>query len=431
MRKKKTQLKQQKNRNNYSNIKLFKYLNNLFICLFVFLLPTQLGKHFFFSFSYLNGIRVDYLAPTIYITDILVFILMLINIKQIFVFFRSKYLLLLVGFFLVNIVFSLSPVISLYKFVKIIEVIVIGLIIYQSQINIFYIVLCFLFGSLFELSLAISQLNLGRSLQGFFYYFGERMLSLSMPGIAKASFFGREFLRPYATFSHPNSMAGFYLLLYVFFLSIKNILKPRLLFIIYLLLFISSCLIFISFSKVAIITFLILNAGYLILNTKYCRLCVLARLFVLIIVGSVFMFAHTDPLTIQKRIELVQNSLIVIFQHPLFGTGIGSYLLAQQSFNSQFFLFINQPVHNIFLLLTAELGIPITVIIFIIIINLIKKHFSSQPPHSYLLTPIYYLLTAIFLTGFFDHYWITLQQNMLLLGVVGGLTLKYFDYGRQ
>jgi hypothetical protein len=437
MKKKKKQLKQQKNRNNYFN-RLFdcfiapllkmvfnkrtiEQLNNFLLCIFLVFLPTQLGLHFFFPFSYLNGIRVDYLAPTIYLTDILAFLLIVLNIKKTIVFFLNKKLLIIVGLLIINIVFSLSPIISIYKLIKILEVFFIGIIIYQSSINLYYVTICFLLGAIFEVLLSVFQINLGHSIQGIFYFFGERPLSLSMPNIAKASLLGHEFLRPYATFSHPNSMAGFYLLLYAFFLSIKNNVKSNLLFILYSLLFISSCLIMISFSKVAIITFLILNTGYLILNTKFCRLCVLARLLVLIIVGSIFMFAHTDPLTIQKRIELIKNSLSIIFQHLIFGVGIGNYLIAQQSYSSHFLYFFNQPVHNIFLLFTTELGIPITVIIFIIIINIIKKHSLN----SYFL-----ILASVLFTGFFDHYWLTLQQNIMLLGVAGGLMFKYLDDGR-
>jgi hypothetical protein len=394
-------------------------LNNFLLYLLLLLLPTQFGKHFFFPFSYLNGIRVDYLAPTIYLTDILAFLLIVLNIKKIVVLFLNKKLLIIVGLFIINIIFSLSPIISIYKSIKILEIFFIGIIIYQSSINLFYVMICFLFGAMFETLISIFQLGLGHSIQGIFYFFGERPLSLSLPGIAKASLLGHEFLRPYATFSHPNSMAGFYLLLYTFFLSIKNNVKLNLLFILYSLLFIFSCLIMISFSKVVIITYLLLNTYFLILNSKKpCRLCFFARMFVLIIVGSVFMMAQSDPLTIQKRIELIKNSLSIIFQRPIFGVGIGSYLVAQQSYSSHYLYFFNQPVHNIFLLLTAELGIPITIYFSILLIYFLKKNHKSY---------IIILISAIFLTGFFDHYWLTLQQNILLLGVVGGLLYSRFS----
>src|SRR3989338_6605244 len=50
-------------------------LSDLLIFLFIFLLPTQLGKHFFLDFSSISGVRVDYLAPTLYLADVVSLIL--------------------------------------------------------------------------------------------------------------------------------------------------------------------------------------------------------------------------------------------------------------------------------------------------------------------------------------------------------------------
>ena len=55
--------------------------------LFLFLLPTQLGKHFFLPFSYILGVRVDYLAPTVYLTDIIILLLVVINYRAVLKFF--------------------------------------------------------------------------------------------------------------------------------------------------------------------------------------------------------------------------------------------------------------------------------------------------------------------------------------------------------
>jgi hypothetical protein len=50
-------------------------ISNLIFYFLILFLPTQLGRHFFTSFSFVSGIRVDYLSPTIYFTDILVLLL--------------------------------------------------------------------------------------------------------------------------------------------------------------------------------------------------------------------------------------------------------------------------------------------------------------------------------------------------------------------
>jgi hypothetical protein len=104
---------------------------------------------------------------------------------------------------------------------------------------------------------------------------GERYFTISTPGIAKVAMQGKEILRAYGTFSHPNSLAGFYLLQYVFILYEKRFNKFT--FLKYLVLGLSSMLVFISFSKIVIILYLGVTGFYLFKNLS-CKLCLIGRL---------------------------------------------------------------------------------------------------------------------------------------------------------
>jgi len=393
-------------------------INNILSILFLLLLPTQLGKHFFFDFSYLSGIRVDYLAPTVYLLDVIIFLLAIVNLKIVLKFFNNKMVLSGLFLLLINIIFSQLPEISFYWFIKIIEFLIIFSLSKKIIMTIKEksILIILLLSGLFELFLSIIQFVSKHSVQGIFYYFGERLLTLSTPGVAKATMQGVEFLRPYGTFSHPNSLAGFFLLLYFFVLTAKKF--NRHLVLKYLFLLTSSLLIFISFSKIAIISYLILNTAHFILNKKInCRFCKITRLSVIFLISLIFLQATTDPLTISKRIELVKNSINIILHHPIQGVGLGSYLVEQAKFSSKFYLFFNQPVHNIFLLFFSELGLIIGGIIIAFSLFSIRKLIKWSP----------YLILAIGMTGFFDHYWLTLEQNFLLIGFVTGAILSQFS----
>ena len=81
-------------------------INKTLSILFLLLLPTQLGKHFFFDFSYLSGVRVDYLAPTVYLLDVTVFLLAIVNLKIVFKFFRNKKVLISLFLLMINVLFS-------------------------------------------------------------------------------------------------------------------------------------------------------------------------------------------------------------------------------------------------------------------------------------------------------------------------------------
>ncbi|MDO9028496.1 MAG: O-antigen ligase family protein, partial [Candidatus Roizmanbacteria bacterium] len=385
-------------------------INKILFFLFLLLLPTQLGKHFFLPFSYLSGVRVDYLAPTVYLTDIIVFLLVIFNFKTVFKFFKNKKVLIGLFLLLINVLFSRLPIISFYWLIKITEFLVIFSLAKKmlKTLKEKSILTAFLLSGLLELFLSIAQFINKHSVQGIFYYFGERLISLSTPGVAKASLQGIEFLRPYGTFSHPNSLAGFFLVLYFFVLTYKKF--NRYLVLKYLFLLVSSLLIFLSFSKIAILTYLFLSIIYHLKSSikLKCRLCVLARLFMIMVVSFIFLQATTDPLTINKRIELMKNSITIILRYPIQGIGLGSYLIEQAKFSSKYYLFFNQPVHNIFLLFISETGLVLGGFILYQLINLLMQRRLTK--YQWL------LIFVIIITGFFDHYWLTLQQNFLLMG---------------
>ncbi len=404
--------RRKKSSKRFFNNGITEQLNNTLLFLFILFLPTQFGRHFFLPFSYLSGVRVDYLAPTVYFIDGIVLLLALLNIKPLFLFSRRKKILLLLCFLFLNVLISQSLFISMYRYIRIVEVLIIGCIAYRSFLKERIVLIGFLTAGVVQLTLSILQLFSRHSVQGIFYFFGERYMNLSMPGIAKASFKGIELLRPYGTFSHPNSMAGFFLLLYVWVLIDKRF--NTFLILKYVLLFVSSILVFISFSKIAILTYLLITSYYLLTAKIPCWFCKWARFIILGVISFVFMQVQTDPLTIQKRLELLKNSLSIILQHPITGVGIGNYLVAQNQYASKFSYFFNQPVHNIFLLSFAEFGLPLGIYILYLLFLVFKK----------LPTTHYLLLTTIFITGFFDHYWLTLQQNLFLAGFVIGVVLK-------
>ena len=94
---------------------------------------------------------------------------------------------------------------------------------------------------------------------------------------------------------------------------------------------------------------------------------------------------------------------------PILGVGAGNFLSELPKYSSQNKIFWIQPVHNILILWIVEFGL----IGLIWLIYLIKKiNFESK----FLILPI-----MILLTGMNDHYWLTLQQNSLLMVLVLGV----------
>lgn len=376
----------------------------------VLFLPAQFGKHFFLDFSFINGVRVDYLAPTFYFIDFISLFLILLNFKRLIKVFQTKKIIFLFLILALVSAFSLVPWISFYWMIRFVILLSIGTIFYKSKIiSIERMVLAFATTGAVELFLSVMQIIKKSSVQGLFYFLGERYFSLSTPGIAKISINGIASLRAYGTFSHPNSMAGFYLFLYFFVLTLDD---KKISF--YLKIFsqlIFSLLIFVSFSKTALIVYLVFNLFYLLKKnwkSELCRPCVLARVMVLVIMSFVFLVPRGDSLTLYKRFSLNINAVKIIMQKPIIGVGLGNYLLAQKQFSSQFYDLLNQPVHNIFLLYFSETGLVLGLFIILIFTNELKNIIYRKP----------YLVMVLLATGVLDHYWLTLTQNFLLLFLI-------------
>jgi O-antigen ligase len=98
----------------------------------------------------------------------------------------------------------------------------------------------------------------------------------------------------------------------------------------------------------------------------------------------------------------------MIQKNPVFGIGVNNFFNNLTVPKEQTDLSFVQPVHNIFLLVFSETGI----IGFCFFVYLFYK----------VLRKVFYRF--IFL-GFFDHYFLTIQQGQILLSIIFGTALSY------
>lgn len=399
-------------------IRNFRALEKYLVVLFLFLLPTQLAYHFWPSWAFVFGIRVDLLAPALYLTDILILALMFLNLNI----FRSfkKYFLIILIFAAVNSLYSSSPPESVYRWIKIVEFFFVGFYFSKQKLLDLRSIVKVLFFSLITFSLiGIFQFVKGGTVGGLLYFLGERSFNLGTPGIALVSLNGVERLRAYSTFSHPNSLAGF-LGAVILFVLLSGKLKKNLFNFLGVLVILICFLL--SFSISAYLGFFLIFSFYLFSkNKKPFKWIVVAYLF-LSIIGSLLL-----PLTspwilrtflllgqnISQRFDLAYIAGRMIGQRFLVGEGLGTFIV-----NLPTFSWLLQPVHNVFLLVFSETGIlgllAFCFLIYKTLINQVKTR------TLYLLLPLVFIL----FTGLFDHYTLTLQQNILLFGVFIGLSFN-------
>lgn len=398
---------------------------------FIFLLPTQLGLHLWPNFSYVFGIRVDYLSPTIYLSDI-VFLVVLglwVFSKKNALYLGLPRLVVIFALFLYLLATSLfvaqNQGAALYKLAKLIQMFLLLFYVYQNKTWIlkwkpFYGVLSLsvIYSSFIALFQFINQKTLG----GVFWWLGERSFSSVTPGIALLNISGQELLRPYGTFSHPNSLAGFILVALLLLAPWQSFLGRA-------ALVLGLGVLFVSFSQTVWLAGFFLSVLWLLVrkNSLWFRRLSLGMILGISLVSFVFLFARPSSFLTDKDIgqrwELGSAAQRMIAHSPFFGVGLNNFVVRLPKFSPRPSLsWWLQPVHNILLLLISETGLVGTVILFYLGTRFLGPVFFSNNKKPVL------LLLAIFLTGALDHYWLTLEQNQLLFALVLGLTAQDVIY---
>ena len=368
---------------------------NLLENLIVFFLPTQLGLHFWPYFSRVAGIKIDYLSPTIYFLDIFLILYFLANLQKLgqVVVKNQKWSIATALFIVANTIFSLSIPNTILWWIKIILYIGVAVALRQNKISWRKVRSPLLLMTSFVIILQILQLFVGHSLGGIFYFLGERAYSGSSTGLAHMTLENLDFVRPPSVFSHPNSLAGYLVIVYFLMNYFKSPLWQR------LVVFLSLLL---TASKAALL------ALALVVLLKISPLLIIYSSLI-ISVGQIFFVKYSSSFQfISDRLFLVAQVPRILKINSFFGVGLGNFVVALGNLlpGSQLLLAKIQPIHNIPYLILCELGITGVFLIG----ALIYKYRDNLKQKQVLK-----LLAIILVIGSFDHYFWTLPQNRLIL----------------
>lgn len=409
----------------------------------IFLLPTQLGRHFWFDWTSVWGIRVDYFSPTVYLVDVIWLGWMILDLinngkKKKWKFgFEIFWVLVLIG---INILIAQNKWVAGYKWLRLGELFWFwNWIVRNKRLAQNGWLKAIPFWLIIEGILAIGQVSKGGSLNGLWWWLGERKFDFNTIGIAQMSVADMGLIRAYGTFSHPNSLAGFLLVNLVWWVKIKPFLNPsldppfrragmaglKLKNVFWWGVFWMGLIgIFLSGSR----TIWLLTLGFLVFwgwNAKVALKEKIKGLIVgvLLVILLVWMINYNYPLAnffggwdengIMKRGQLNLAAMEMIKESPWFGVGLGNFLVKLPEFqkNNQIFWF--QPVHNILLLIVSEIGLLGSGVLVWLLGR--KMDWKKWDKWTWL------ILAIIFVSGMVDHYWFTLPQNMWLLVLVLGV----------
>lgn len=432
-------------------------LHKVFFFLLLLFLPTQLGYHVWPEWAHVLGRRIDYLSPTVYVTDILLVLTIAtwiigsvkrvmnhelgIMVKKktiihysLFLIQRYWSLLPLSLFVVLNIVLAQSPFVAFYKWIKVFEFLLLGYYIVKTKPTLLTISIPLSIGVCYSSLIAIGQFFLQHSIDGPLWFLGERTFGVDTPGIAKIQICGlsavdcRLLLRAYGTFPHPNVLGGFLatvMPLIIIQFSNYSILKlsKKIFYGVTLLLGIIA--LGFTFSRSAIVVG-VMGIVFTIARIKNHELGIMEKSIVsvslfAVILASLFII----PLSWGDESVVVRQQLNAVavqqwWSSPTFGVGLGNFLVRLPETLPTRAIYFLQPVHNIYLLLLSEVGVVGIGLIVIAAWKLVgaelgimnyelwKKRINAKPI-------IHYSLFIILLLGLVDHYPLTLQQGQLLM----------------
>jgi O-antigen ligase len=409
--------------------KIIEYLTYLFL----FLLPLQ--TRWLYKPGFLNG-PWEYGTQSLYATEILLGIIILlaliylipkINFKKISEkTTTNKRPILLIGILFVlvtNCLIALNIELAFYKLVYLI-----------CAASIFSIIA--LFGKFKIVSWTIISSAAVQTIFAIIQFFTQTVPANKWLGLAHQSpeIIGvpiientERTLRAFGTLPHPNILGGFLAIaliinLIIYFQSQKKEKITSLIFFGF-----NFFGLILTFSRSAILAFIISAIILFVFQIK--EKIKFKKIIAPIILGFsiliIFLIPysnlfttrlsftnHVEKLSREVRVSQYHQAVAIFKGNWLLGTGLGNYTVALHNQQPELKNFDLQPIHNTFLLILIELGLPATLLLSILII-LLFKNFSKIKTVTCLTC-----LSCLSCLSLIDHFLWSFYFGLILIGVI-------------
>lgn len=391
---------------------------NLLYGLLGFLSTSQLIAHFEWSGAYVGGVLVDYQLVQIGLSEILVVLILGLTIKRFSLNLRDKSLLTFLFFLTISSFYSLNKVLFWMSWGHLALGGITFLLVSRAKkdelVSLIYGL--GLAGGV-QLFLSVYQMISSSEAGGVFWLLGERQLAPEQGRVASFVTDIGVFLRPYGSFSHPNSLAGFGLIAVLILFYSKK----------YFFTLLWALVVALTGSTGAYLAAVLaaLVAGIRRVSYRWREIWVLMIAVVIILGLSITLWGKgMGREEVDKRIFYIESMGRIEVEKFVFGVGGGNFIEAVTVADNLYAREGDkQPVHNIFLLFIAENGLVLTLVFgYLIYINKFKLNKDMG---------FYVLLMILVTTGSFDHYWITLLQNRLIMAIGLGIFINLKDNDKR
>ena len=316
---------------------------------------------------------------------------------------------------------ALNTDVAVFRNIKLVEGFALFLWARGTSISTNFLATAFVAGGVFQALVGSAQFLLQRSIG--LALLAESPLSALNPEVAKLVVSSGRFIRAYGTLPSPNVLAFFLVLALLFatFLYLrKHFSSPRFALLSFPLLLALSF----TFSR-GLVALGVLSVGVLLaLSLKEQRVRSATAILALCTLGAflpvagewyerAFVTVRSDY-AVSERVQLNETALYGVAQTP-WGVGTGNFTAIHHT--------LDQPIHNIFLLAAVESGPTLAFVLAALLFYALWTQLKTKNPERALWVAILILIIG---AGMIDHFFLTLQQGMLVFWVVVGVGIGVF-----
>jgi hypothetical protein len=296
----------------------------------------------------------------------------------------------------------------------------------------------FLFGLLVPIMLAWIQVVTGASPDSSLLGISSKDVATS--GVAVVETAAGRLMRAYGTFPHPNIFGGYLAFGVIALAWLSRFIQNK------------------RYMAAALLVSTVLSATFIVTFSRSAWLALFTALLVLIVmmfwqkklpprrvipimalglasIISTFIFFHSqvisrfDPsqrleaVSIEERASQYQTVQDVFWEAPLLGVGPSAYTFTLERLNPGHPVWFYQPIHNVFLLILAELGVVggIAFFYWVYCMDMVGHTHEKKPGGMFAITAG----TCLLVIGLFDHYLWSLWPGLALWALACGSMVKW------
>ena len=405
--------------------------NNLLL-LIVFLLPWQ--TRYIFSIQEIAGAPSEFGVLSVYVVEVLVMVAYMLRggiltSPEMRNLIRAGYFFLAVSFFSLSFSDFFLPGAALL--IHVFAAYIFFLLLIDSRTDFFGALHAFLFGLIGPAVLGIAQFFLGESPASTFL--GIAVRNAQTLGDSVVALESVRVLRAYGSFGHPNIFGGYLLvaILLMFFLAYRSFKKKQS----FWLLFSSalfSFVLMITFSRSAWVGLFVGISFFLLVSflrkekfRKHIRSVIVVLLLTILgsavvlnpYVGARFMpTSSSADHSVEERVSQYEFIDEIILAKPLLGHGPGSYSFVSEVVDFGKSVYDYQPIHNVLLLLLAEVGVVGFGFLFWMLMEI--DTFNKKGTKSFIGRLSLSIGISVLVLTLFDHYLWTQWSGLALCAFV-------------